>query len=157
MLLPTLFPTDPSYREFLTFLFSLFGLISSLQILKLWEELGAFEQSLKLSEGRPEFTFYDGPPFATGLPHYGTSLSIFAPRLIFPFPTLIFILHRMLIEHTYSQGTCWRARSRTLSLALPTKRGIMWCGALAGTAMACPWSLRLTRNWASRTGSKYVK
>jgi hypothetical protein len=41
------------------------------QILKLWEELGAFEQSLKLSEGRKEFTFYDGPPFATGLPHYG--------------------------------------------------------------------------------------
>lgn len=41
------------------------------QILKLWAELGAFEQSLKLSEGRKEFTFYDGPPFATGLPHYG--------------------------------------------------------------------------------------
>jgi len=51
----------------------LFSFISFSQILKLWEELGAFEQSLKLSEGRPEFTFYDGPPFATGLPHYGTS------------------------------------------------------------------------------------
>ena len=24
-----------------------------------------------MSEGKPEFTFYDGPPFATGLPHYG--------------------------------------------------------------------------------------
>ncbi|KAG8701322.1 isoleucine--tRNA ligase [Ceratobasidium sp. 394] len=29
----------------------------------------------KLSEGRPEFSFYDGPPFATGLPHYGHLLA----------------------------------------------------------------------------------
>jgi isoleucyl-tRNA synthetase len=36
-----------------------------------WEEIDAFAQSLKLSEGRPEYTFYDGPPFATGMPHYG--------------------------------------------------------------------------------------
>ena len=36
-----------------------------------WSEIDAFETSLKLSEGRPEYTFYDGPPFATGLPHYG--------------------------------------------------------------------------------------
>lgn len=39
--------------------------------LKYWEEIDAFQTSLKLSEGRPEYTFYDGPPFATGLPHYG--------------------------------------------------------------------------------------
>lgn len=31
--------------------------------------------SLKLSEGRPPFSFYDGPPFATGLPHYGHLLA----------------------------------------------------------------------------------
>lgn len=30
---------------------------------------------MKLSEGRPEFSFYDGPPFATGLPHYGHLLA----------------------------------------------------------------------------------
>ncbi len=39
--------------------------------LKYWSEIDAFKTSLKLSEGRPEYTFYDGPPFATGLPHYG--------------------------------------------------------------------------------------
>lgn len=33
--------------------------------------IGAFKQSLKLSENKPHFVFYDGPPFATGLPHYG--------------------------------------------------------------------------------------
>ena len=30
------------------------------EILKFWGEIDAFQTSLKLSEGRPEFTFYDG-------------------------------------------------------------------------------------------------
>lgn len=40
-------------------------------VLEYWKEIDAFKTSLKLSEGKPEYTFYDGPPFATGLPHYG--------------------------------------------------------------------------------------
>lgn len=36
-------------------------------ILNYWKEIDAFKTSLKLSEGRPEFNFYDGPPFATGI------------------------------------------------------------------------------------------
>lgn len=44
-------------------------------VLKLWEELDAFQTSLKLSEGKPVFNFYDGPPFATGTPHYGHILA----------------------------------------------------------------------------------
>eukprot|EP01132_Coremiostelium_polycephalum_P004567 gene4567-5691_t len=43
--------------------------------LKYWQEINAFETSLKMSEGKPEFSFYDGPPFATGLPHYGHILA----------------------------------------------------------------------------------
>ncbi|ORX56468.1 isoleucyl-tRNA synthetase [Piromyces finnis] len=45
------------------------------ETLKFWEEIKAFETSLKMSEGKPAFTFYDGPPFATGLPHYGHLLA----------------------------------------------------------------------------------
>ena len=45
------------------------------KIIAFWKEIDAFQTSLKLSEGRPEFTFYDGPPFATGLPHYGHLLA----------------------------------------------------------------------------------
>lgn len=41
------------------------------QILKLWEETDAFKQSLKKTKDKPPFIFYDGPPFATGLPHHG--------------------------------------------------------------------------------------
>lgn len=33
------------------------------------------QTQLKLSEEKPEYTFYDGPPFATGLPHYGHLLA----------------------------------------------------------------------------------
>ena len=41
------------------------------KVLAYWEEIDAFHKQLELSEGKPEFTFYDGPPFATGKPHYG--------------------------------------------------------------------------------------
>eukprot|EP01114_Cavostelium_apophysatum_P008374 TRINITY_DN2080_c0_g1_i1.p1 TRINITY_DN2080_c0_g1~~TRINITY_DN2080_c0_g1_i1.p1 ORF type:complete len:1229 (-),score=422.42 TRINITY_DN2080_c0_g1_i1:80-3766(-) len=41
----------------------------------LWDKLDAFQTSVKRSEGKPEYTFYDGPPFATGLPHYGHILA----------------------------------------------------------------------------------
>lgn len=44
-------------------------------ILKRWEEIGAFEKQVELSKGYDPYTFYDGPPFATGLPHYGHLLT----------------------------------------------------------------------------------
>ncbi|KAL1492757.1 hypothetical protein ABEB36_010961 [Hypothenemus hampei] len=45
------------------------------KILKFWKDIKAFESCLKQSKGNPKFTFYDGPPFATGLPHYGHILA----------------------------------------------------------------------------------
>ena len=45
-----------------------------LEILKFWGDNKIFEKSLeKTKEGEP-YIFYDGPPFATGLPHYGSIL-----------------------------------------------------------------------------------
>src|SRR5688500_12458028 len=44
-------------------------------ILKLWEELDAFEESNRRRQGGKPFVFYDGPPFATGTPHYGHLLA----------------------------------------------------------------------------------
>jgi len=40
-------------------------------ILKFWEDKGIFQRSIDQREGAPEYVFYDGPPFATGLPHFG--------------------------------------------------------------------------------------
>ncbi|KAF2820827.1 hypothetical protein CC86DRAFT_246944, partial [Ophiobolus disseminans] len=36
-----------------------------------WDEIHASETLQELSADVPRYTFYDGPPFATGLPHYG--------------------------------------------------------------------------------------
>uniref|UniRef100_A0A8C5UB29 Isoleucine--tRNA ligase, cytoplasmic n=1 Tax=Malurus cyaneus samueli TaxID=2593467 RepID=A0A8C5UB29_9PASS len=45
------------------------------KILKLWKDLNCFKECLKQSKNRSRFNFYDGPPFATGLPHYGHILA----------------------------------------------------------------------------------
>lgn len=44
-------------------------------ILKFWKDIDAFHQCSIISKGRPRYSFYDGPPFATGLPHYGHILA----------------------------------------------------------------------------------
>ena len=41
------------------------------EILKFWEENDTFKKSVSQREGAEDFIFYDGPPFATGLPHFG--------------------------------------------------------------------------------------
>lgn len=41
------------------------------EILKFWNENQIFEKSLELRKNAPHYSFYDGPPFATGDPHYG--------------------------------------------------------------------------------------
>ncbi len=50
-----------------------------LEILKFWNEQKIFEKSLEQTKTPPAggepFVFYDGPPFATGLPHYGHILA----------------------------------------------------------------------------------
>jgi len=40
-------------------------------MLEFWKENKTFEKSVENREGSEEFNFYDGPPFATGTPHYG--------------------------------------------------------------------------------------
>ncbi|GAB7346966.1 hypothetical protein MBLNU459_g2019t1 [Dothideomycetes sp. NU459] len=45
------------------------------RILAQWEEIDAFQRQLELSQHKKPYTFYDGPPFATGTPHYGHLLA----------------------------------------------------------------------------------
>ena len=44
-------------------------------ILAFWEQHNAFHEQLERTKGKKPFVFYDGPPFATGLPHYGHLLA----------------------------------------------------------------------------------
>ena len=45
------------------------------RILEFWRQQGIFKRSVEERRDRPTFSFYDGPPFATGLPHYGHLLA----------------------------------------------------------------------------------
>lgn len=45
------------------------------EILKFWQENKIFEKTLQKPSPKGTFIFYDGPPFATGLPHYGHILA----------------------------------------------------------------------------------
>jgi isoleucyl-tRNA synthetase len=41
------------------------------EMLEIWKRENTFQKSLDNRSGSPRFNFYDGPPFANGLPHYG--------------------------------------------------------------------------------------
>ena len=41
------------------------------KILSFWKTNDIFKKSISNREGSPDYVFYDGPPFATGLPHFG--------------------------------------------------------------------------------------
>ena len=45
------------------------------KVLEFWQEKKIFEKSLKKPAAKGSYVFYDGPPFATGLPHYGHILA----------------------------------------------------------------------------------
>ena len=42
---------------------------------KFWKENDIFRKSMKIREGSPYYTFYDGPPTANGKPHIGHVLT----------------------------------------------------------------------------------
>src|SRR4051794_29169316 len=44
-------------------------------ILNFWDQNKIFEKSLDSTQRTKTYSFYDGPPFATGLPHYGHLLA----------------------------------------------------------------------------------
>jgi hypothetical protein len=47
------------------------------EIYNFWKENEIFVQSIEQNKNKPTYGFYDGPPFATGLPHYGHILAGF--------------------------------------------------------------------------------
>ena len=58
------------------------------EILSYWKRAGTFEASLERSAGRPEFIFYDGPPFANGTPHYGHILTGYVKDVVPRYQTM---------------------------------------------------------------------
>jgi isoleucyl-tRNA synthetase len=57
------------------------------EILAFWKKEKIFEESLNLNQDK-NFIFYDGPPFANGLPHYGHLLTGFAKDFVGRYKTM---------------------------------------------------------------------
>ena len=58
------------------------------EILEFWKQDDTFRASIKQRDGAEEWVFYDGPPFANGLPHYGHLLTGYAKDLFPRFQTM---------------------------------------------------------------------
>ena len=57
-------------------------------VLAFWADDGTFEASVKARSAANEYVFYDGPPFANGLPHYGHLLTGFVKDAIPRYKTM---------------------------------------------------------------------
>ncbi|ARJ05100.1 isoleucine--tRNA ligase [Cnuibacter physcomitrellae] len=57
-------------------------------VLAFWRKDDTFRASIANREGRDEWVFYDGPPFANGLPHYGHLLTGYAKDVFPRFQTM---------------------------------------------------------------------
>jgi isoleucyl-tRNA synthetase len=51
-------------------------------VLEKWESARVFEASVERRRGATTYVFYDGPPFATGLPHYGHILTSYIKDVV---------------------------------------------------------------------------
>ncbi len=62
------------------------------QVLAYWEQDGTFQASVDArdagEDGANEFVFYDGPPFANGLPHYGHLLTGYVKDIVPRYQTM---------------------------------------------------------------------
>ena len=53
-----------------------------------WRKNKIFEKSLEKNKGKEDYVFYDGPPFANGLPHYGHLLTGFVKDIVARYQTM---------------------------------------------------------------------
>jgi hypothetical protein len=75
-----------------------------------WREIDAFKTSQKLSEGKPVYSFYDGPPFATGKPHYGHLLAGTIKVCSFRLDCALYLMQ--LLGHCHSSCALYRSPRR---------------------------------------------
>ncbi|MGN1091564.1 MAG: isoleucine--tRNA ligase [Alphaproteobacteria bacterium] len=58
------------------------------QIIEFWREDDTFKKSVSQREGADEFVFYDGPPFANGMPHYGHIMISYVKDIVARYQTM---------------------------------------------------------------------
>ncbi len=119
-------------------------------VLAFWKEREIFEKSVGKDAPHGEFVFYDGPPFATGLPHYGSLLSSIVKDVVPRYKTM----------RGYSVRRRWGWDCHGLPiesliekrLGLKTKKDIEQVGIAAFNEAARSSVLEFEREW-----EKYVE
>ena len=115
------------------------------RVLAFWREDGTFQASIDEREGAPEWVFYDGPPFANGLPHYGHLLTGYAKDLFPRYQTMRGKqVHRRFGWDTHGLPAELEAMRQ---LGITTKGEIEAMGVEAFNAAARESVLRYTQEW----------
>ncbi|KAJ4954492.1 hypothetical protein NE237_011275 [Protea cynaroides] len=86
------------------------------KILKFWDDIKAFENQLKRTENMPEYVFYDGPPFATGLPHFGNILAGTIKDIV--------TRYQSMLGHHVTRRFGWDCHGLPVEYEIDTKLGI---------------------------------
>jgi isoleucyl-tRNA synthetase len=114
-------------------------------VLKQWSEDKTFEKSLEQRTGAPLYVFYDGPPFATGLPHYGHIMTSYIKDVVPRYFTMqrLFVprrwgwdCHGLPIEYEAEKDLGFRTRSDILEFGIANFNAV--CRGLV---------LRYSREW----------
>ncbi|MBE6449519.1 MAG: isoleucine--tRNA ligase [Alphaproteobacteria bacterium] len=58
------------------------------RIIEYWQQNRTFEKSVERRQGAEEFVFYDGPPFANGVPHYGHIMISYVKDIVARYQTM---------------------------------------------------------------------
>ena len=115
------------------------------RVLELWDELRVFERSVERREASRTFTFYDGPPFATGLPHYGHFVASILKDIVPRYWTM----RGFRVERRWG----WDCHGLPVEneaqkeLGLPDKRAVDELGIEAFNEACRGLVLRYTRDW----------
>jgi isoleucyl-tRNA synthetase len=97
------------------------------EVLAFWKEQDIFQKSLAQSADKPEYVFYDGPPFATGLPHHGHLVASTIKDIIPRYQTMLgkhvdrrfgWDCHGLPIEHEIDKSLGMSAKEAVESLGI---------------------------------------
>jgi isoleucyl-tRNA synthetase len=115
------------------------------RVLAFWKSDDTFRASVEQREGAPEWVFYDGPPFANGLPHYGHLLTGYAKDLFPRFQTMRGKqVHRRFGWDTHGLPAELEAERQ---LGITDKSQIEQMGIAAFNAAAKSSVLKYTKEW----------
>src|SRR5688572_3119181 len=114
-------------------------------VLAKWKREETFQRSLAQRADAPRYVFYDGPPFATGLPHYGHLLTSYVKDVVPRYQTM----RGFHVPRRWG----WDCHGLPVELEVEKERGLMaspetMTGDVAGFNEACRGLVhRYAREW----------